>query len=421
MARVGAERRAQPDFARPPRDADRHQREDAQRRQQQDQRGHARPCGNWRDHRRNPAARSIRRAAARPGRTIRHRHRPRSPAAGGQRGRIAAHAHVHHERRHRGGRPGVKHIRGLVTRSSGSRPKSRTTPTISNHGSCAAETPGSLEYRRRAPIGDGDPAGHEFARERFVDDDRSGGGTAVAARGTRARRRSGDRMPRRNPDRPPMSDADLVRRAGAGRDLDGRAPFARQSDPGARSANVTATTPGSCAMRCASPANVRARRSPKANVVSPPAGRSSSRRAARYSSTRKLRADCYPAHRLARALDGDGDGDGRQRHLGDHRGRPDAAEAQRAAAGTQVREVRLHARARDSQRRQERHHGRADDREAAGIEHRRESSPGAIQNGTPPLPSATALTPQRNVRSAASRPTAAATTRAPAPRRRVDR
>ena len=44
LARVGAERRAQPDFARPPRDADGHQREDAQRRQKQDERGHRRLC-----------------------------------------------------------------------------------------------------------------------------------------------------------------------------------------------------------------------------------------------------------------------------------------------------------------------------------------------------------------------------------------
>ena len=40
MARVGAKRRAQPDCTRPPRDADGQQREDAQRRQEQDERGH---------------------------------------------------------------------------------------------------------------------------------------------------------------------------------------------------------------------------------------------------------------------------------------------------------------------------------------------------------------------------------------------
>jgi hypothetical protein len=41
------------------------------------------------------------------------------------------------------------------------------------------------------------------------------------------------------------------------------------------------------------------------------------------------------------------------RHLDDHRACPDAPEAQRGATSAQVREVRLHARPRDFQRRQE--------------------------------------------------------------------
>lgn len=50
MAWVGAERHTHPDFARPPRHADRHQREQAHGRQKQHQRADARYCRDWRDH-----------------------------------------------------------------------------------------------------------------------------------------------------------------------------------------------------------------------------------------------------------------------------------------------------------------------------------------------------------------------------------
>ena len=92
--------------------------------------------------------------------------------------------------------------------------------------------------------------------------------------------------------------------------------------------------------------------------------------------TRKLRVDSDSPNRLAGALDAAGDGDGRQRHLRDHRGRPDAAKPERAAASSQIHQVRLQARSRDSQRRQERQHRGSCDREAAGVEHRRDFKTG---------------------------------------------
>ena len=92
--------------------------------------------------------------------------------------------------------------------------------------------------------------------------------------------------------------------------------------------------------------------------------------------TRKLRVDSDPPNRLAGALDAARDRDGRQRHLRDHGGRPDAAEPERAAASTQIRQMRLQARSRDSQRRKERHQGGAKGGEAAGVENRRDLEAG---------------------------------------------
>jgi len=47
-----------------------------------------------------------------------------------------------------------------------------------------------------------------------------------------------------------------------------------------------------------------------------------------------------------------------------------------AAASTQIHQMRLQARSRDSQRRQERQHGGAYDGEAAGVDHRRDFKAG---------------------------------------------
>ena len=68
--------------------------------------------------------------------------------------------------------------------------------------------------------------------------------------------------------------------------------------------------------------------------------------------TGKCGVDVQLAHRLVHPLHGARDADGGHRDLRDHHAGPDAAEAQRRAAGAPVRQVRLQARARDSQRRQ---------------------------------------------------------------------
>ena len=114
MARVGAERRAQPDFARPPRDADGHQREDAQRRQKQDERGHRHLRSDSHDQVHiplpDPFVQRLRLLDEQRGIDIGRNDRQTR----GECGRIAAHAHTHHERRDRSRRRRVKHIRQLV-------------------------------------------------------------------------------------------------------------------------------------------------------------------------------------------------------------------------------------------------------------------------------------------------------------------
>ena len=114
MAWVGAERHTHPDFARPPRHADRHQREESHGRQKQHQRADSRRCRDWRDQPKIPLPD---RFAEWPGfqdgqsgidTSRNHRQTSRQCCW------IAAQTHTHDERRHRGGRRGVKHIRGLV-------------------------------------------------------------------------------------------------------------------------------------------------------------------------------------------------------------------------------------------------------------------------------------------------------------------
>lgn len=176
----------------------------------------------------------------------------------------------------------MKHIRGLVALLA------RVQAEIPHHADdferrfrggdtgCAGIPQAGAKRRR-------DPVLHEAAYERFIDDHRSGRGTEVAAmEAASGDDRAVEGLEKTRADRRDR-EASLERRTGAGRDVDGRGPIDRQRCPGTRSANVTATTPGSFAICCSSLAYVRARRSSKADVVSSPAGRSNSRRAVTYS------------------------------------------------------------------------------------------------------------------------------------------
>ena len=132
----------------------------------------------------------MRPAAARPGRRAGIDIGRNERQTRGERGRIAAHAHAHHERRHRSGERRVKHERLFVRprrrgpgRSRARRPRSRTTAPRRLRRPRPPEC--GAGYRRRAPIGDPLPRrARERARERLVDDHRSGSGTAGRPRGS---------------------------------------------------------------------------------------------------------------------------------------------------------------------------------------------------------------------------------------------
>ena len=114
MGRVGAQRRAQPDLARPPRNADGHQREDAQRRQKQHERGHPGQRSDLHGQADiplpDPCAQRPRVLDEQSGIDIGRNDRQTR----GKRGRIATHPHGRHQRRECSRRCRVKHIRPFV-------------------------------------------------------------------------------------------------------------------------------------------------------------------------------------------------------------------------------------------------------------------------------------------------------------------
>ena len=195
---AGAERRAQSDLARPPGDADRHQREDPRRREEQT-RG-----------RRPPPALRRRPSAARPLSTPDRRARRCGPGAG--RGRVRP----RWRERVAPGRSVSPLTRtpmtagytvaaeaawktyGASPRSVGVMPMSRTIPTISNHGSGAAGS--AAAYRTRRPTGVAPSS--VSACERLVHEHRARARLRGRPRGSRVRPRSVSRTPRRSRVRP---------------------------------------------------------------------------------------------------------------------------------------------------------------------------------------------------------------------------
>ena len=191
----------------------------------------------------------------------------------------------------------VKHIRLLVAlvvrgpgRSRARRRRSRTTcpPSFSGGGRlhCAASDRAvDAGYRRRAPIGDPrSRIARKLARERLVDDDRSGTRDSGRPRGRHARRRSDDRRPRRIPAPPPASETDRrtpARRRARTRLLAtrvlGSVPGAHVGEGDRDHAGFLRDAPLELA-RTSAPAA-----SSNADVVSSSNGRSTSMRAARYS------------------------------------------------------------------------------------------------------------------------------------------
>ena len=220
--------------------------------------------------------------------------------------------------------------------------------------------------RRRNPVR------HNATHERFIDDHRSGSGTEVAAMETA----SGDDRAAEGLEEPRADrrcrDADLERRSGAGRDFDGRGPpdlkrCSRHAIGERDGDHIGFLRDLLLEPRVCLGAPIRHLLA--GGPIELDAG-------AEVLMTRKLRVNADEPDRLAGALDAARDGDGRKRHLRDHGRRPEAAEPERAAARTQIHQMRLQARSRDSQRRQERHHGGACDREAAGVEHCRDVKAG---------------------------------------------
>ena len=305
MARVGAERRAQPDFARPPRDADGHQREDSERRQKQDEHGHR--CQRAGLHRQpviplpNPCVQRLRVPDEQSASTSAAMSRQIARRVGPD-----CHARAHSSRAETPSRPTPRETHTVVRRPSrrgpgrrrARRPRSRTTAPLAA-ASVARIDVGIPEAGadRRSASG----LARKLARERLVDDRPFGRRDSSRPRGRHARRQSDDRWLRRILVPPPTSE--IHGRTSARRRVTTR-PLrivVLASDPGARSANVTATTPGSCAMRRSSAANVCARRSSnavEAVLVERPVQIDAS---GEILSTWKCGADVQLEHRLVRA------------------------------------------------------------------------------------------------------------------------
>ena len=122
-----------------------------------------------------------------------------------------------------------EHIR-VASPSSSVQPRSRTTPTTSNDGS-AAETPDSLEYRKRAPSGDAIPRCTKPRTNASLT-------ITVRAAGLKSPpwkprpatigRSKASKKPGPTDD---CREAGLERRTGAGRDVDGRGPLNRKRRP----------------------------------------------------------------------------------------------------------------------------------------------------------------------------------------------
>ena len=189
-------------------------------------------------------------------------------------------------------------------------------------------------------------------RERLVDDDRSGAGTSVspveAAPGDN-RTIEGLEEPGSHLRRP---EHIVVRRPGVGRGLDFSESYFRHR-PGRAVGERDRDNAGF--LRDASLEFLERPRPPRLErrrglLLERPVHVDASRE---ILSAWKFCANLQGAQRLDRTLQRDRDADGRQRHLNDHRACPDAPETQRGATGAPVREVRLHARFRGFQCRQE--------------------------------------------------------------------